>query len=194
MQEMIKLMTLSIAWVMLFSCGPTIQSTKPYAPEVKLDVPFESNLGNTCFSSSFAMVMRYWKKDVHVNDVLKVVGLPPFIGYEHSELDSWMRKNYALKILYLSNAKIEQVKTYLNEEYPVIVHQIFSLKDNTGHNRVVIGYSDRKGVFIVNDPSRLGPNYEIPYNDFKKLWSNITFYEQGPPNKLYLVLPVNKIH
>jgi len=43
---MIKFMTLSIALVMVFSCGPAIQSTKPYAPEVKLDVPFEPNLGN----------------------------------------------------------------------------------------------------------------------------------------------------
>jgi hypothetical protein len=79
---------------------------------------------------------------------------------------------------------------YLIEGYPVIVHQTFSLKDNTGHNRVVIGYSDKRGAFIINDPSRLGPNHEIPYIEFEKLWSMIATYEPGPQNKIYLVMPL----
>jgi len=66
----------------------------------------------------------------------------------------------------------------------------FTLKDNTGHNRVVIGYSDKRGAFIINDPSRLGPNHEIPYIEFEKLWSRIATYEPGPQNKIYLVMPL----
>lgn len=178
--------------LVLISCGPAIKQIKPYSSEVKLDVHFEPNLGGTCFSSSFAMVMRYWKKDVHVEDVLKVVGRPPFSGYEHPELNRWMKKNHGLKFRYLPNSTIEHVKLYLNECYPVIVHQTFSLSENTGHNRVVIGYSDKKGIFTINDPSRLGPDYEISYDDFKKLWRNITFYERGPSNKVYLVMPINQ--
>jgi len=179
--------------VVLTSCAPAIKQTKPYSPEVKLDVPYEPNLGNTCFSSSFAMVMRYWGKDVHVNDVLKVVGLPPFIvGYEHPELNAWMRKNHGLKFLYLPYSRVEDLKLYLIEGYPVIVHQTFSLQENTGHNRVVIGYSDKRGVFIINDPSQLGPNYEIPYTEFERLWSRIATYEPGPHNKIYLVMPLGK--
>ena len=179
--------------VVLTSCGPAIKQTKPYSPEVKLDVPYEPNLGNSCFSSSFAMVMRYWGKDVHVNDVLKVVGLPPFrVGYEHPELNAWMKKNYRLESLYLPGSRVEDIKLYVNEGYPVIVHQTFSLQENTGHNRVVIGYSDKRGVFIVNDPSRLGRSHEIPYADFEKLWSRIATYEPGPTNKIYLVMPLKK--
>jgi len=179
--------------IILISCGPTIKQTKPYSPEIKLDVPYEPNLGNTCFSSSFAMIMRYWGKDVHVNDVLKVVGLPPFtVGYEHPELNGWMKKNHGLEFLYLPYSRVEDLKLYLGEGYPVIVHQTFSLQENTGHNRVVIGYSDKKGVFIVNDPSRLGRNHEIPYPEFEKLWSRIAMYEPGPHNKIYLVMPLGK--
>jgi len=179
--------------IILISCGPTIKQTKPYSPEIKLDVPYEPNLGNTCFSSSFAMVMRYWGKDVHVNDVLKVVGLPPFtVGYEHPELNGWMKKNHGLEFLYLPYSRGEDLKLYLGEGYPVIVHQTFSLQENTGHNRVVIGYSDKKGVFIVNDPSRLGRNHEIPYPEFEKLWGRIAMYEPGPHNKIYLVMPLGK--
>ena len=138
------------------------------------------------------MVMRFWGKDVHVNDVLKVVGLPPFKGYEHPELNVWMKKNHGLEFLYLPGSRIKDLKLYLNEGYPVIVHQTFTLKDNTGHNRVVIGYSDQRNVFIINDPSRLGRNYEISYTDFEKLWSRIALYEPGPANKIYLVVPLKK--
>jgi len=179
--------------IFAISCGPQIKATKPYSPEVKLDVPFEPNLGNTCFSSSFAMVMRYWGKNANVHDVLKVVGLPPFrVGYEHPELMHWMEKHYGLKLRYLPYSKIEDIKLFINEGYPVVVHQTFSLNEKTGHNRVVIGYSDKRNVFITNDPSNLGPNYEIPYDTFKKLWSDITLYESGPHNKAYLVIPIEK--
>jgi hypothetical protein len=183
---------LIIIGIILMACGPAIKQTKPYQPEVKLNVPFEPNIGNTCFSSSFAMVMRYWGKDVHVDDVLKVVGRPPFRGYEHPKLNWWMKKNYLLKFKYLPYSSIEDVKLYLIEGYPVIVHQSFSISDNTGHNRVVIGFSDKRGKFIINDPSWLGPNYEIKYADFKKLWVNITYFENGPSNKVYLVMPTSR--
>ena len=178
--------------LLLTSCAPAIKPTKLYLSEVKLDVPFEPNLGDTCFSSAFAMVIRYWGKDVHVDDVFKVVGHPPFTGYDHPELNWWMKRNHGLKFKYLPNSSIDHVKLYLNEGYPVIVHQTFSLNESTGHSRVVIGYSDNKGGFIINDPSWLGQNYEISYTDFKKLWHEITLYEPGPSNKAYLVMPINK--
>ena len=182
---------LFILLVVFFSCGPAIEQNRPYSSEVRLDVPFEPNLGGTCFSSSFAMVMRYWGKDVHVDDILKVVGKPPFKGYEHPELNWWMKRNHKLKFKYLPNSSVEQVKRYLNEGYPVIVHQMFSSHEPTEHNRVVVGYSDKKGVFIVNDPSPFGKNYEISYAEFSKLWREIASYEtSGPANKAYLLMPV----
>jgi hypothetical protein len=52
---------------------------------------------------------------------------------------------------------------------------------------VVIGYSDQEGVFITNDPSNLGANYKVSYEDFKELWKAS---EPGPRNKGYLVMPV----
>jgi len=158
--------------------------------EVKLDVPFEPNLGGTCFSSSFAMVMRYWGKNVTVRDVLKVVGYPPFRGYEHPELEDWMEKNYRLELKYLPYSKVEDVKTFLAKGCPVVVHQCFGLSDNSGHNRVVIGYSDARAIFIINDPSELGSNYEMSYAVFETLWKRITLYEIGPENKAYLVVPL----
>jgi hypothetical protein len=188
--KMKKIHFVVIALSIIISCGPVIKPTKAPSPEVKLDVPFKESYGNTCFSASFAMVMRYWGKDVNVRDVVKVVGLPPFRTYSHSELNWWMKKNHGLKFKYFSNSNIEDVKMYLNEGYPIIVHQDFTLRDGTGHNRVVIGYNDFENVFLTNDPSPFfGPNYKISYKDFKKLWK---VSEPGPKNKIYLVMPVSK--
>ncbi len=92
------------------------------------------------------MVMRYWGKNVYVDDVVEIVGLPPFADFDHAELNTWIRKNYRLEFLYLPNSSIKNLKLYLNEGYPVIVHQTFSLQDNSGHNRVVIGCSDQRSV------------------------------------------------
>ena len=69
------------------ACGPVVPQTRPYAPEVELAVPFEPNLGGTCFASSFAMVMRYWGKAVHVGDVYRIVGSPPFDASDLSRLE-----------------------------------------------------------------------------------------------------------
>ncbi|MFH1993234.1 MAG: C39 family peptidase [Pseudomonadota bacterium] len=187
-----KVYLILMLFPVIVSCGPAIIQTKPYAPEVKLDVPFEPNLGETCFSSSFAMVMRYWGKDVHVDDVLKIVGHPPFSGNTLTQLNWWMKKKHGLKFKYLPNSSIDHVKLYLNESYPVIVNQTFSLNENTGHSRVVIGYNDNKGVFIVNDPSLLGPNHEISYANFRELWWKISLNEHGSSYEVYLVMPIKQ--
>lgn len=172
------------------ACGPAVRRTRPLAPEVELDVPFEPNLGGTCFASSFAMVMRYWGKPVHVGHVYRVVGAPPFDRATLSRLDWWMRREHGLRFHYLPGSSIEDVKFYLNEGYPVIVNQAFGPARNTGHSRVVVGYSDRKRVFIVNDPSRLGPGYEISYTTFRELWWKIVLSDHASSYGVYLVVPL----
>lgn len=172
------------------ACGPVIRQTRPYAPEVALAVPFEPNLGGTCFASSFAMVMRYWKKAVHAADVYRIVGAPPFDSSDLSRLDWWMRRNHRLEIEYLPDSSVEDVKRYLNEGYPVIVNQVFGVDRNTGHSRVVVGYSDHRGVFVVNDPSLLGPGHEISYATFRELWWRVVLNDHAPAYDVYLVVPL----
>lgn len=84
---------------------------------------------------------------------------------------------------------------FFREGYPVLVHQRYKLNNSTGHNRVVIGYSDKKACFIVNDPSPLGPAYEIPYDVFVRLWSGMKGLDNRPlpwRNQAYLVIPGSK--
>ncbi len=187
-----KVHLLLILFSLIVSCVPAVTQTKPYAPEVKLNVPFEPNLGDTCFSSSFAMVMRYWGKDVHVDDIIKIVGHPPFNNSTLTQLNGWMKKNHDLTFKYLPNSSIKQVKLFLNENYPVIVNQTFSLNDNTGHSRVVTGYNDKAGIFIVNDPSLPGPNYAISYINFRELWWKISLNQNASSYVVYLIIPIKQ--
>nr|NQU90965.1 C39 family peptidase [Bacteroidota bacterium] len=185
-----KRIIIPILLLLLISCGPAIKFSKPYSSEVKLDVPFEPNLGRTCFSSSFAMVMRYYGKDVTVSDVFRVCGRAPFSGpHPRSKLSYWMKKNYGLRLVYIPSSNIEDLKMYINEGYPVVVLMNYSSFDKSGHNRVVTGYSDRKKVFITNDPSPFGPNYEISYDNFKKHWK-FSMPPVHQQREAYLVIPI----
>ncbi len=136
------------------------------------------------------MVMRYWGKHVNVSDVVKVVGRAPFYGpHPRYMLAYWMKKHYGLKVIYIPSSNIEHLKMYINEGYPVVVLQEYSSFDRDGHNRVVIGYNDSREVFITNDPSPFGPNYEISYDKFEKLWK----FEMPPVHQqreAYLVIPI----
>jgi hypothetical protein len=185
-------LVLSTVVVLLSACGPAIPLTKPYAPEVKLKVPWEPNLGATCFSSSFAMVMRYWGKAVTVADVVRLIGPAPFAQpHPRDRLAAWMKHNHGLEVIYLQSTTFAHVKAYVNEGYPVIVLQKFSLRNPEGHNRVVTGYSDARRVVIVNDPSPLGGDYEIDYEVFERLWT----YDHRPthwPGEAYLVIPADR--
>lgn len=187
---------LLISVIILISCGPAIKSTKPYSAEVKLTVPFEPNIGASCVASSFAMVMRYWGRNVTVHDVVEVVGLPPFNkDPEFPKLARWMRKHHGLKLKWVPYSKIDHIKLYVREGYPVVVLQRYKLNNSMGHNRVVIGYSDKKACFIVNDSSPLGPAHEIPYDVFVRLWRGMKGLDGRPlpeRNDAYLVTPSGK--
>jgi len=191
-----KASLLLIPLIFLISCGPAIKSTKPYSTEVNLSVPFEPNIGASCVASSFAMIMRYWGRNVTVHDVVEVVGAPPIPrSPEFPWLARWMKKHHGLKLIWVPYSKIDHLKLYVREGYPVMVLQRYKLNNSIGHNRVVIGYSDKRACFIVNDPSPLGPAYEIPYYVFVRLWSGMKWTDGRPmPERhdAYLVIPSGK--
>lgn len=58
------------------------------------------------------------------------------------------------------------------------------------HFRLVIGFDEKRKVFITHDPSNeLGPNYEIPFEEFARLWE-IYWYqdEKAKKRRLYFAI------
>ena len=56
------------------------------------------------------MVMQYWGKKINVNDIIEVVGYPPFQSYSHPKLNQWMKRNHGIRFRYLYNSNIEDAK------------------------------------------------------------------------------------
>src|SRR5581483_8315023 len=82
------------------------------------------------------------------------------------------------------------VKSLVANGFPVNVSQWVSLTDHYGHYRPIEGYDDAKGVFIASDPY-LGPNHQISYDEFGKIWNtNNRFMVIFPTAKQPLLLAV----
>ena len=162
-----------------------------FPDDVTLDVPFESNRGSTCASSSMAMMLRYAGAKTGFNEVLKVAGLPPIINY--GGVDKWIRKEFGLKLVRFEKRAISDIITCVQKGHPVMVLQQHSLYNPGGHNRVVVGYNLKSRELIINDPSELGYEYRMQFGMFEKMWDILPKICPGWPSRpMWLVLPENK--
>ena len=159
--------------------------------DVTLDVPFESNRGGTCASSSMAMMLRFAGAKTGFNEVLKVAGLPPVINY--GGVDKWIRKEFGLKLVRFEKRAIDDIIACVQKGHPVMVLQQHSVYNPGGHNRVVVGYNLGSRELIINDPSELGYEYRMPFGMFEKMWDLLPKTCPGwPPRPMWLILPENK--
>jgi hypothetical protein len=133
------------------------------------------------------MVLQYWGVSVSLQDVLKKIGYPPI---NFNRLENAV-ESYGLTFNDYPNSNIDQLKHWIDRGVPVIVQQVFSETDLTGHDRVVIGYDDARRLIIVND-GVLGPFYTISYDRFALLWKDLVkyVYPQNPLNESYIITPV----
>ncbi|HEY9632459.1 MAG TPA: C39 family peptidase [Coleofasciculaceae cyanobacterium] len=145
---------------------PSIASTQtasvvppPKTDTVQLKVPYLSQLDNvtdpygTCNVTSVAMCMAYLGHPIRNSQGEQLEDELNAYCYEHS-LDRHVGEDlakvlraYGYKDDYQSNAKWEDVKKWLDQGNPCIVHGYFT---DSGHIIVIIGYN-QKG-WIVNDP------------------------------------------
>ncbi len=98
--------------------------------------------------------------------------------------------------LYRYGGTVEQLKTLLANDYPVIIEKGYDPpphdKGWMGHYLLVAGYDDARQVFITYD-SFLGPNYEYSYDYIDEFWRHfnrtyIVLYESGGEPALLTLL------
>jgi hypothetical protein len=176
-------------------CGDGIDQDcdgKDLSCKIILNVPFEPNHASakgcgTCCSSSFTMILRFFEPSVEFEDVFSIFGCPPFSD-EYQLFLEWVNSRYPhLNAYGLCNATIENIIEKISDGFPVVVHQIFSTSENTGHNRVVVGYDFNNEIFFVHDPSPLGRNYKIGFETFKELWFKISILENVQPYCMWVI-------
>ena len=125
---------------------------------------------NNCAAVSASMVLSYFgiaRTQEQLGPLFR-----PNPGDKHVEPPQLVAffPAYGLQTRVIEGGSIEVVKQLIAAGIPVITPQWLDHNpDAIGHYRVVRGYDDSRGGFIVND-SMLGPAVLIPYDEFEELW------------------------
>jgi tetratricopeptide (TPR) repeat protein len=129
---------------------------------------------NQCAEESIAMALSYFGSKLGPNDVTaylrpnngpkgsKNVESNRIVDYLHSQ---------GMKAEAYHGGTVDRVKRLVAVGVPVIVGQWQNRTDHAGigHWRVVRGYDDAKGIFLIND-SMEGASVPITYAEFDDLW------------------------
>ena len=125
---------------------------------------------NNCSAVSTSMVLSYYgitRSQEQLGPLFR-----PNSGDKHVEPRQLVAffPNYGLKSMLVEGGSVERIKELLAAGFPVITPQWLDHKpDAIGHYRVVRGYDDARGGFLVND-SMIGPDVFYSYDDFVWLW------------------------
>jgi hypothetical protein len=125
---------------------------------------------NNCGPATIAEVLAYWgisRTQADVQAALRVDG--PVVGMTPYGVPSYAR-SLGLRALMGAGGNTRLIKSFVEHRIPVIVHQVVSLSDTTGHWRPVEAYDDRQGVFVTAD-TYLGAGYRLDYDSFARLWA-----------------------
>lgn len=133
-------------------------------------------LGEPTTISSVKDVLGYWGDSrFSLSDLISEFNLNSTSTIKVDTVRQFFLKNgYEAEVFLGPEAKIEQIKKYVNPivNVPVIVLQRRSLDPQSTINgyRVVIGVFDSDQKLILHDYN-LGNNYEISYNDFERMYA-----------------------
>lgn len=154
------------------------------------DVPYVTqSTSKTCGAAALAMLLSYWGTPTDEADMLK---LRPKIAQKGTWVPLlWeVPQTAGFKVEY-GEGNLKRLKQLLRSNRPVIVFQWAQPKVKRPHNRLVVGYDDTAGVFIVNDPGApRGEGMHIPYETFDRLWELpwFTAEDGSSKSKLYVVI------
>ena len=126
---------------------------------------------NYCGPVALAMVLNYWDtgRVFTQEEIASDVFDSEIEITNNSQMVFYPKDNNFL--VYSFNGNLEKLKSFIEQDIPVIIlQQVVDKIVKKGHYRVIIGYDDSKKLIIVNDPW-LGEKLAISYNVFTKLWT-----------------------
>lgn len=155
-----------------FSLAPASEgSAKPVPPRYFIG-QFRHSVQtlNNCGPASLSAVLSYYGVYVSQEEARRV--LRPYAesrGMSQNVIPPYV-EDFGLRSVVRVNGNRDIIKALVANDIPVIVLQHISETWRTGHFRVVQGYDDYRGVFLVND-SLLGPNVALSYASFDARWA-----------------------
>lgn len=125
---------------------------------------------NNCSAVSASMVLSYFGIERSQEQLATV--FRPNLSDKHVDPMQLVRffPEYGLQANLYEAGSIETIKRLVAHGIPVITPQWLDFKpDAIGHYRVIRGYDDVRGGFLVND-SMIGSDVFFSYSDFLALW------------------------
>lgn len=132
---------------------------------------------DNCGPASVSMVLGYYGHNVGQADAQATLRPDPDVWGMLPDAVRPYVADFGLDTRVLNQGTDDDLKALLNAGVPVIVAQWLSETEPIAHYRVVTGYDDTQGAFIVND-GMLGAGVAIGYSEFQALWTTY--------NNLYL--------
>lgn len=129
---------------------------------------------NQCAEESIAMALSYFGSKLDPNTVTAYLrpnnGAKGSKNVESNRIVDYLR-GQGMQAEAYHGGTVDRVKRLVASGVPVIVGQWQNRTDHAGvgHWRVVRGYDDAKGVFLMND-SMVGAAVPISYAEFDDLW------------------------
>jgi hypothetical protein len=90
-------------------------------------------------------------------------------GMPANNVNPWVASRFGLRAVVRTNGTSESVKRFVANGFPVVVTQWLEDPSRIAHYRVVRGYDDARGAFLVNDSMR-GANVALGYAWFDANW------------------------
>ena len=144
-----------------------------------LQIPGKPWCGPTCLT----MILNYWGDDVNLRTVGNSIDPEEDGTYDHELADYAENRGFTAKVfdeseVYYRSSVLDELKIWVCYNYPVGVGTDYSLEDDTGHERIVIGY-DESYVYMI-DPN-FG-DYQVTYETFDELWWGDFLIVLGDPS------------
>jgi len=139
---------------------------------------------NNCGPAAIAEVLNYWgvsRTQAQVQSVVRpdggIIGMTPYGVRSYAS-------TLGLRTLVGVGGSDALVKAMVASGLPIVVHQVVSAGDYTGHWRPIEAYDDAQSAFVCSDPL-LGPGYQLAYDTFDRLWAqrDYAFFVIYPPSR-----------
>jgi tetratricopeptide (TPR) repeat protein len=126
---------------------------------------------NNCGPTTFGMTLSYWGMNLTQQDLAPLMKPDPEDKHVDVEDMEAYAREAGIGITVRVNGSLDGLKELLRAGYPVIVASwhVRDAQDQLGHYRLVSGYDDSLGEFILQD-SLDGPDLPIGYQELDELW------------------------
>ena len=144
-----------------------------------LQIPGKPWCGPTCLT----MILHYWGDDVNLQMVGNSIDHEEDGAHDYELADYAEERDFTVIVfddsdVYYRSSVLDELKIWVCYNYPVGVGTDYSLEDETGHERIVIGY-DESYVYMI-DPN-FG-DYQVTYDIFDELWWRDFLIVLGDPS------------